>query len=528
MADNFHSNEMTRRDFLGVVAGGAAMVSVSGLMSRCSRIGKKPNIIVVFDDQARSQELGCYGGRNITTPHLDRMAEEGIRFTHATSTCPLCTPYRGMLQTGRYPTHSGVVLNWVNVNPDQRCMAHVFNDAGYDTAFIGKWHLASGARTMNGLHNATQADKRRIRENSRAYVRMNPESEFVPPGPQRLGYAHWEAFNFHVAFNNYWYYKDTSEKLYSGKYETDTQIDQAIAYIQGRQDSDRPFFMMVAPHPPHPPFHMDYSPPGYIEQIKPAEELYWRLNVPEGFPETLDVTKWKPDIVSAIARFYYAMLKNVDDNMGRLLRFLDDAGLSEETIVVFTSDHGEMMGSRGRMNKMVPYAESVSIPLIVRWPGCIRAGSVIDALQAPIDHVPTLCGLAGIQAPDNVDGMDLSEVILGRETDTRDAILMANYVSDWDYCDSGTTWPEWRGIRTKQYTYVKWLDGREELYDDREDPYQMRDLAADNKDLPTLKKMRSRLKDFLAEAHDEFFPGTNYADWYDERRNLLKTGLGKI
>lgn len=415
MAGHSQHNRMTRRDFLGVLAGSTAMASLPSLINHCSQSGKRSNIIVVFDDQARAKELGCYGGKNITTPNLDQMASEGVSFTHATSTCPLCTPYRGMMQTGRYPTHSGIVLNWVNVNLNQRCIAHVFKDEGYSTAFIGKWHLASGARTMNGLRNTTLIDKRHIRENSRIYAKMNPETEFVPPGPQRLGYEHWEAFNFHIDFNNYWYYRDQPEKIYSGKYETDTQEDQAIAYMEKHRGLDRPFFMMIASHPPHPPFHIDYCPPGYLEKIKPVEKLYWRPNIPEGFPNTLDTTRWKQDIVSNEARFYYSMLKIMDDNIGRLLRFLDDSGLSRGTILIFTSDHGEMLGSRSLMNKMAPYAESVGIPLIARWPGNIPAGMLIDALQAPIDHLPTLCGLAGIQCPHTVDGIDLFDVILGKK-----------------------------------------------------------------------------------------------------------------
>jgi hypothetical protein len=105
---------------------------------------------------------------------------------------------------------------------------------------------------------------------------------------------------------------------------------------------------------------------------------------------------------------------------------------------------------------------------------------------------------------------------------------MANYVLDWDYCDSGATWPEWRGVKTKHHTYVKWLEGREELYDDLEDPYQMRNLAEGNKDQMTLKQLRSRLKDLLDNAHDTFPPGTAYADWLDNRRNIVRTALGKI
>jgi hypothetical protein len=124
--------------------------------------------------------------------------------------------------------------------------------------------------------------------------------------------------------------------------------------------------------------------------------------------------------------------------------------------------------------------------------------------------------------------VDLSRVVLGQGRVNRDEVLMMNYVSHWDFFQSGTLWPEWRGVRTKQYTYAKWLTGQEELYDNVNDPCQMKNLAQGQKDLPRLQKMRGTLKDLLAQAHDDFQPGTQYADWYDERRNLIRTALGRL
>jgi arylsulfatase A-like enzyme len=247
------------------------------------------------------------------------------------------------------------------------------------------------------------------------------------------------------------------------------------------------------------------------------EEIYWSPNVPADNPRKL-----------IDMRYYLAMCKNMDDNLGRLMKYLETSGLEEDTILIFTSDHGEMHGSQGRLNKMVPYAEAMDIPLIIRWPKRIKAGIRIDPLQSPMDHLPTLCGLAGISIPEEVDGADLSRVIMGKEKDSREEILIGSYTSHWDFFQSGTLWPEWRGVKTKQYTYCQWLTGEEELYDDLEDPFQMKNLAVESPDIPILKHLRSRLKDFLAEAHDDFLPGTAYGEWYDDRRNLLRTGLGPV
>jgi len=516
------SRRINRREF---IAGSAGLASVA--MTSCARERavleqkpgpQRPNVIFYFADQLRSQALSCNGGTNVPTPHIDRLARQGVAFSNGISTCPICTPYRGMVQTGRYPTHTGIVLNWVNINPRERCIAEEFADAGYRTGFIGKWHLNAGRIGPRGKHLAglTPEERRRIQKRAAEYVKANPETEYVPPGEQRQGYEYWAAYNFHMAFRRAFYYRDTPKRLYMRGYETDAETDMAIEFMRQQSRSQDPFFLTVAPHPPHPPWNRWMCPDGYYEKIGP--EIDWRPNVPE------PVYSRNQDV-----RAYYAMIANVDDNIGRLMRFLDESGLAENTIVVFTSDHGEMLWSHGRLNKMVPYEEAVSVPLIVRWPGRVPAGLKSDVLYTPVDHMPTLLSLAGIGTPAGKDGMDLSAAVCGDTQQERDAALMMNYVSHWDYFDSGTEWPEWRGVRTKTHTYVKWFaEGREELYHNVEDPYQLRNLAAGQQDIATLKRMRGRLNDLLAQAHDEFLPGTAYADWYDDDRNLVRTALGAV
>jgi arylsulfatase A-like enzyme len=355
-----------------------------------------------------------------------------------------------------------------------------------------------------------------------AYLRLNPEPEFVPPGKARLGFQHWEAYNFHVAFNKYYFYRDTSKRIQQEGYETEILIDQAIEFMETRKSSGKPFFLTVAPHPPHPPFRTKWCPQGYLKKV--PKRLHWNPNVPEDHPLRKN---------QLAARCYYAMVKNADDNVGRLLDYLDRSNLARNTIVVVTSDHGTMLGSHGRRNKMVPYAEALDIPLLMRWPGHIPAGQKRDAVYTAMDHLPTLCGLAGIQPADNsqrdIDGTDRSSVVMGvAEAAADDGELIMNYVSHWDYFDTGTRWPEWRGVRTKRYTYTKWLKGEEELFDNAADPYQMRNLVADAASEEILERMRTRLNVLLAEAHDEFLPGTAYADWYDEERVLTRTALGPV
>jgi arylsulfatase A-like enzyme len=174
---------------------------------------------------------------------------------------------------------------------------------------------------------------------------------------------------------------------------------------------------------------------------------------------------------------------------------------------------------------MAPYAEAVDIPLVVRWPKRVRAGSKSDALYTPMDHLPTLASLCGLPVPSIVNGLDLSQTALGRKGGERDAALMMNYVSHWDYPETNTDWPEWRGIRTKQHTYVRWLNGAEELYDNLADPLQMRNLFDGRRAPEVMRRLRARLKDLLAESHDEFPPGTAYAEWFTLERDMVKRVL---
>ncbi|MBN2377581.1 MAG: sulfatase-like hydrolase/transferase [Sedimentisphaerales bacterium] len=505
---------MNRRQFLQAAGVGAA--SIAALVPGCLSVEEdsaqtqRPNVLFIFDDQLRADACSIYGGKNIETPNIDLLARQGVRFTNATSTCPLCTPFRGMLQTGRYPTHSGLVLNWVEANPGQRCIGHIFRDAGYQTGFIGKWHLSAGRLKKAGKYKPNK-------EAIQAYAKENANTEFTPPGENRLGYDHWETFNFHTTFQNWWFYRDEPEKIVMPGYETDGETDLAIKFMEKNKDSNKPFFLMVAPHPPHPPFGIPHVPAGYLEKI--PEQLHWSPNVNEKHPR-----RRKP----LAARCYYAMAKNMDDNVGRIMKYLDASGLADNTIVVFTADHGEQHGSHDRVNKMVPYAESVNIPLIIRWPSRVPAGITSDELYSPMDHMATLCGMLGLSPAETCDGTDLSKVVLGKGKVNRDEVLMMNYVSHWDYFQTATLWPEWRGVRTKQFTYVKWLTGQEELYDNVSDPYQLNNLVLDQKDLPQLKKMRNALKELLGGAHDDFLAGAQYADWYDDQRNLMRTALGPV
>jgi arylsulfatase A-like enzyme len=186
-----------------------------------------------------------------------------------------------------------------------------------------------------------------------------------------------------------------------------------------------------------------------------------------------------------------------------------------------------MHGSHDRVNKMRHYSEAIDIPLLMRWPGHIPAGVRTDALQTPMDHFPTLCSLAGLRSPGWLDGEDLSPVALGIGEGKREAALIMNYTCDWSKFITDSDPPEFRGVRTRRYTYARFLNQDEELFDNREDPYQMVTLANGSNDA-ILNRMRGILIDLLNEAHDGFLTGADYSAWYDSQRNLLRTARGSV
>ena len=510
---------MKRREFLKTMTAGAAAMTLPGCLGTVgSQNAKHPNILFIFDDQHRKEAVSCYGGTNVQTPNIDRLAKEGIKFTNAISTSPLCTPYRGMLMTGKYPTHTGLLVNFVNPHRKERGIADCFNEAGYHTGFIGKWHL-----TASSVGNQTMISGEPI-EGSK----LPSEPEHVRPGRGRLGFQYWAAFNFHMEFRKGYYYRDEPIKEFYPDYETEWVSDETIRFLKKHKDSDRPFFLMIAPHYAHPNWRgeKDVSRSN-LERIR--KDITIRPNASQQFPLKVTNTAGKTEgLTLEQVRTYYAMCENVDDNVGSILDYLEQSGLAENTIVVFTSDHGEQLGSQGRRSKLVPFEESINVPLIMRWPKRIKPGTTSDALYGPMDHLATLCKLAGAKAADDIDGIDLSGEVLQTGKIDRQVVLIAQYVASPNYCRSHRDELQWRGVRGKNHTYVKYVCGKELLFDNITDPYQMNNLIADEKSNTLLETMRLYLKKLLAEAHDDVLPATSYAEWFDDTRTVIHTGKGAI
>lgn len=474
-----------RRRFMGLCG-----VAALGSLRATAGTGARPNILVVFADQLRSMEVGCYGGRQARTPHIDRLAREGVRFSNAISTAPVCSPFRAMLLTGNHPMKNGMVYNDHFLRNPTPAFAEACKSAGYRTGYIGKWHVDGAGRA----------------------ARIPPE--------RRLGFDFWRTLECtHSYFKSAYYHQDEPTPRTWEGYDAFAQTDAACGFIRDRQP-DRPFCLFLSWGPPHDPY---VAPPEYMQRF-PAAKVELRPNVddfaaaermhaecdtklPAHFAANRKtLTAALGDRSNAAIRGWYAgylaAIEALDDCVGRLLKTLEETGELDRTIVVFTSDHGDGLGSHRQYGKQMPYEESISIPLLVRHPPAIPAGGRTDALLAPIDIMPTVLALAGVPCP-AVDGRSLADAACGRGVDTRDAVLIQNAV--W----IGTNWiangtGPWRGVRTKTHTYARRSDTRKPwmLFDNRADPYQMKNLVDQPGHAALVAKLDARTDELLAEAGD--------------------------
>jgi len=461
----------TRREFLKAGTALAATPFLSSLpfQARAAEPTKRPNIIYVFADQMRVfARSGFPGSDPVHTPRLDAFAAQSMELTQAASTYPVCSPHRAMLLSGRYP-HKNTVLGNVYWKPgptltyqlqdDQTCVTDVLAKAGYDVGYIGKWHLTRPHEPLLGAFS----DKRD----------GSIWEEFTPP-ESRHGISYWYADNCYDMHLRpvYWGPGDTRENFhFVDQWSPEHETDKAISYLQGRQKEANPFALFVSHNPPHPPYNQ--VPEKYRKLYGDATpaELLTRKNVRSTLSNKFGRGA---DQATHGVRDYFACVSGVDTQFGRLLDEVDRLGLSENTLVVFTSDHGEMMGSHGLMQKNVWYDEAFRVPCLMRFPGRLAAGAKDDLLINTPDIPATLLGLAGLTGsiPAEWQGKDFSQVLGDAKASRPEGQL---YWRDFDAL---------RGIRTQRYTYV--LPGKKGaqvngpiLYDNQEDPFQLTNIASD-------------------------------------------------
>ena len=472
--DTVKKKRIGRREFLQTAGIEAASILLYPALTGCAtgeRIAekhavRKPNLVYIFADQWRAQAAGYAGDPNARTPNLDKLAKESVNFTNAVSGCPVCSPYRASLMTGRYPLTNGVFLNDVYLNTDAVSIAQAYNKAGYETGYIGKWHLEEQHR-----------------------------SAFIPK-ERRQGFKFWKVMECTHKYNNSFYYADENVKLKWEGYDAIAQTREAQRYIC-EHTGGKPFALFLSWGPPHNPYH---TAPEKYRKLFDANKLKLRSNVPKHLE-----AQARKDLAG-----YYAHIAALDDCIGEIIQTLKESGLEKNTIFVFTSDHGDMLYSQGQERKQRPWDESILVPFLLRYPAVLgRKGRTIDMpLDAP-DIMPTLLGLSGIEIPDSVEGADFSGVIMGTEKPKENAALISciSPFGEWTRPKGGK---EYRGVRTRRYTYVKTLKGPWLLYDNKKDPYQLNNLCNKPEHRKLQKKLEGVLLQKLKETNDEFLSGWEY------------------
>ena len=466
---------INRRTFLKSSAlGTASIVAGCGLSMQAKRDNKqKCNLLFVFSDQQSRDMLGCYGNSQVKSPNIDKFSEDSIKFEHCVSSQPVCTPYRGMLMTGRHPLYNGCFSNDIQLlDTKGNSFAEVLKSEGYKTGYFGKWHLYGGDR-----------------------------DRAVPEGPRRHGFDEFVSNNCHLNYKagECFYFDEKGQKVYFNEWEPYGQTRQACDFLE--RNADKPFAAFVSWHPPHEmtvpefPFPANYTAGADPEFLKMYDQqtVQLRENVEDC-----------PDIRKAYEG-YLAMVSGIDKSFGMLISKLKELGLYENTLVVFTSDHGDMIRSNNRFSpKSCPEVESVGVPLLIKLPGSNRGNSSSELLIGSMDMMPTILSLLDVEPPDTVQGLDLAEDILAGREDKVESIPLMYFA------------PAWRGVYTKRYTYARgdvfvpegvegFFESANVLYDRQKDPHELKNRFDDESYADVKTYLEGLNQAWLDKFHDKFW-----------------------
>jgi arylsulfatase A-like enzyme len=395
-------------------------------------------------------------------------------FGRAFSSCPICSPYRGHILTGRYSHTNGVVDNEYRLFPTVKTLPQILKEAGYHTGFIGKWHLGYGPYTEE----------------------------------KRCGFDYMAANNCRHNYYSISYYENERGPIPIEGFGPDGETALAIRFLEdhSRNRAASPFCLFLGWGPPHWPYDQF---PGEFKKYD---------------PEGVDLPPNVPRQMEAFARqeiaLYYGNVSALDYQMGRIIRTLDELDLAENTILCFSSDHGDHLSSHGygkpgdrwlhssmRASKATPYEESIHIPLIIRHPSTLRGGTRSDVFFSSVDVMPTLLGLCGLATPGDVQGIDLTGPISGRGGSGPDSVYLQILGEGWPH--RGPWVGLWRGIRTDRWLYARWKVGDHEpvLFDVQNDPFELANLANKREHAEVRRRLEGRLRRWIYETGDPFDAG---------------------
>lgn len=491
---------MKRRNFMELTGASLALSAFGA--SAVSKVRKPYNVLIIHTDEHNFRTLGCYrqvlpekealmwGKPVVETPHIDSIADRGLTADAYYCASPICGPSRASFVSGLYPMDTGVIENDVQIHQDIETFATALQRAGYATGYVGKWHL-------DGLQDEIirYMEEKTGKPARNMYAAPEYYTGWVPP-ERGLGFTD-NRFMFDC-----WHGKKIVSDPNGGNPEmfypteigdektfmTDWLSDRTVEFIE--QHKNEPFCCMVSIPDPHGP---DFVREPYLGMYKdaPFEEPYTGKKDPKTAPTWARVTGSKPGDKDDA---YFGMVKCIDDNVGKMLKKLDELGLTDRTLVLFTSDHGDMRGEHGRQNKGIPYEASARIPFVVAAPGLIPAGIRTDVALNTIDFKPTLLSLLGVSAEKPSEGRDASAVLRG-----------------------GPVSKDWKNLIFSRSPAVRkgtaWLmatDGRYKLIASPVEPIWLIDLKKDPGELvnragdPELAPVRARMAQELLKYAEEF------------------------
>lgn len=460
----------------------ALLVSLTGAIIQDAPAAEKPNVLFLICDDLNC-DIGCYGHPMVKTPNIDRLAGRGVRFENTHCQYPLCGPSRASFMTGLYPDQNLVKRNAIYIRehvPNVNTMSQMFRDAGYFATRIGKiYHYNVPKHVGTGGHDDPYSWNRTINPRGRD---KDEEDKIFSLTPGSFGATlSWLAAD------------GRDDEQTDGVAAT-----EAIEVLGQHAKKGDPFYLAVGLYRPHTPF---VAPKKYFA-MHPRDEIEIPA-IPEGYLDSLPAPARKSltrrknqnnlseDLARKAIQGYYASISFADAQLGRILDALDESGLSDNTIVLFTSDHGYHMGEHDHYQKTTLFENATRVPLIMAGPG-IERGKVAETMAEMVDFYPTLAELAGLSAPDFAAGISLAPALRDPSVSTRQTAL--------------TQYMDGYSIRTNRFRYTEWGDnaslGRE-LYDHESDPGEMNNLADDKIHEAKIKELSAKLQTRIADANQK-------------------------
>lgn len=463
----------------------------------------RPNILLIHTDQQRWDTLGANGNDEIDTPNLDRLASEGVNFDQYFVQSPVCMPSRASYMTGRYPSQLGIFNNGVPLPEDTRTLPRLFESRAYTTGNVGKLHFQPHANRDHrephpayGFDHVQVSDTPGVYEDAyRAWIRQRAPDQLdkISVGLSS-GAKTWQEMLENEDGIDHPHREGGSADFTPTPFPADDDLthsafvaDQTMEFLEAHQDER--FLCVAGFFAPHHPFVV---PQRFLDRYDPDD-----LSLPE-FPDSIDGredTPYSDKRLRQARHGYYAMVSGVDYYVGQILDRLEDLGLRENTLVVFTSDHGEYLGEHCKYGKGFPGEDCVSrVPLIVRWPAGLKStGRTVSDIVEAVDLVPTLLECTGIQVPPDLDGESFAPALRDEPFEGRDSALLAG----------GARELEGHSLRTDEFRYVLETTGEEALYDLDREHGEYVDVSADPEYEDDLARLRYRLLNRLQDIQTQ-------------------------